>query len=67
MAYIVEIDARSKAAKKFLEYVKTLSFAKVKEESPYNPEFVKMIKKSAASKKRYEVNPDDVWGSLGLK
>ena len=33
----------------------------------YNPEFVKMVLKSAKSKKRTILNPDDIWGSLGLK
>ena len=37
------------------------------EKDTYNPEFVKMILKSAKSKKRTLINPDDVWGSLGLK
>jgi hypothetical protein len=37
----------------------------IKEKSPYNPEFVKMVKKSAASKKRYQVdNVDELWKSL---
>ncbi|MDN3587254.1 hypothetical protein QWY86_11280 [Pedobacter aquatilis] len=35
--------------------------------SPYNPEFVKIIK-NAEKKGNYKtVDPDDVWGSLGLK
>jgi len=68
MSVTVKIDNRSKAAKKLLEYLQTLSFVTVEEEkSPYNPDFVKMVKESAASKKKYEVDPDDVWGSLGLK
>ena len=37
----------------------------VEEKSPYNPEFVKMVKKSAASKKRYKVEDvNDLWASL---
>lgn len=36
-------------------------------ESPYNPEFVKMVKESATSEENYVIDPDDVWGSLGLK
>lgn len=75
MSTIIKIDTRSNAAKRFLEYVKTLSFVKIEEKemdesdtkSPYDPEFVKMVKKSAGSKKRYTVDPKDVWGSLGLK
>ena len=38
-----------------------------KEKDNYNPEFVKMVLKSAKSKKRTIINPDDIWGSLGLK
>lgn len=38
-----------------------------KEKDNYNPEFVKMVLKSAKSKKRTVLNPDDIWGSLGLK
>jgi hypothetical protein len=35
------------------------------EEHPYNPEFVKMVKKSAASKKRIEVTDvNKLWDSL---
>jgi len=37
------------------------------EKDNYNPEFVKMVLKSAKSKKRILINPDDIWGSLGLK
>ena len=36
------------------------------EESPYDPDFVAMIKK-AQKGKSIEVDPNDVWGSLGLK
>jgi hypothetical protein len=35
-------------------------------ETPYVPEFVAMVKKSAADKNRKEVNPASVWQSLGL-
>ena len=37
------------------------------EESPYNPEFVKMVLDSAKSKNRTVIDPNDIWGSLGLK
>ncbi len=37
------------------------------EQSPYNPEFVKMVLKSAKRGSYKEVNPKDIWGSLGLK
>ena len=39
-------------------------------ESPYNPEFVKKILKRRESARQgnvVEINPDDLWGSLGLK
>jgi len=36
------------------------------EVSPYNPEFVAMIKK-AQKGKSIEVDPNDVWGSLNIK
>jgi hypothetical protein len=36
------------------------------ETSPYDPEFVAMIKK-AEKGSSIEVDPKDVWGSLGLK
>lgn len=64
----ITVNNKSKEAKAFLEFVKKLPFIKIEtEKSPYNPEFVKMIKKSAASKNRTVINTKDVWGSLGLK
>ena len=48
------------------EYVKgDKSVEIIDDKSPYNPEFVKMVKKSAASKKRYVVDDvDKLWESL---
>lgn len=72
----ITINKRTKAGKLLFEMAKLLSEKSKdvvivendeKKKSPYNPEFVKMIKESAASKKRTVINPDDVWGSLGLK
>ncbi len=68
----LKINERSNYGKALLELIKvSIEEKKVKqvidEESPYNPEFVKMIKKSAASKERFEVDPNDIWGSLGLR
>jgi len=45
---------------------------KIDEESSYNPEFVKKIEKSyddykSGKSKSITVDPNDVWGSLGLK
>ena len=71
MEITIKIDQRNKQAKALLEYIRTLPFVEVKdnekEGSPYDPEFVKIVKESAASKERYEVDPNDVWGSLGLR
>jgi hypothetical protein len=37
------------------------------EVSPYNPEFVKMVLDAQKSKNRTTIDPNDIWGSLGLK
>lgn len=76
----IKINERTKTGKAFMVMVKTFfkgvegieiietdSKRIKKEESPYNPEFVDMVLKSAKSKKSTEINPNDVWGSLGLK
>jgi hypothetical protein len=52
------IQAAPKAAKTTIAVDK-------KDKSPYNPEFVKMVKEAAASKERYVVeNVDELWESL---
>lgn len=77
----IKIDERTKTGKAFMamfeaffkgvegiEIVETDDYGMVnEEESTYNPEFVDMVLKSAKDKKSTEINPDDVWGSLGLK
>jgi uncharacterized protein YjiK len=76
----IKINERTKTGKAFMAMLETFfkdvegieiiednSKTAKKEESPYNPEFVKMVLKSAKSKKSVEINPKDVWGSLGLK
>lgn len=51
-----------------IEIVETDDYGQVNEErSTYNPEFVDMVLKSAKDKKSTEIDPKDVWGSLGLK
>lgn len=56
-----------------IEIVETDSKKTTKEgKSPYNPEFVKMILERDADiksgkSKCITVDPDDIWGSLGLK
>ena len=37
------------------------------ETSPYDPEFVAMVKKAEKTGNYKEVDPNDVWGSLNLK
>ncbi len=76
----LKIDKRTKAGKAFMamsesffqnvegiEIVENDSRKITKDEDLYNPEFVKMIKKAQKSKKRTVVDPNDIWGSLGLK
>ena len=77
----IKINESSKKGKAFLEFAKTFfddekdveiiasgsKKTKVGTESPYNPEFVAMVKKAQKSKKRTVVDPNDIWGSLGLK
>lgn len=78
----ITINERTKAGKTLLELAKLLALANKgvvideaeknelilnEEKSIYNPKFVEMIKKAQKSKKRTIVDPDDVWGSLGLK
>jgi len=51
MATVIKIDNRTKAAKLFIEYVKTLSFVKVEDDQPrYNAETEKAIKEARAGK-----------------
>jgi len=65
----LKINERTKAGKALLSLLEF--FTKESKdvevvETPYNPEFITMVKKSAADKKRKEVNPDNVWQSLGF-
>ena len=65
----LKIDGKSKAGKTLKELIAIFSKEPgveiVNEKSPYDPEFVKMIKKSSGSKKRYKVeNVDELWASL---
>ena len=79
----LKIDERTKKGKAFLALAKVfyeeknekkneVELVDEKDKSPYNPEFVAMIEarienhKSGKSKS-ITVNPNDIWGSLGLK
>lgn len=65
----IKINERSKAGKAFkalLEVLTKQPGIEIIEDNGYNPKFVKMVKEADASKNRTEINPKDVWGSLGL-
>ncbi|SEO44720.1 hypothetical protein SAMN05444671_3467 [Flavobacterium sp. CF108] len=73
----ITINEKTKAGKTLLELAKLLAVTnkgvKIEEdESPYNPEFVAEIQKRYADyksgkSKTITVDPNDIWGSLGLK
>lgn len=73
----ITINERTKAGKTLLELAKLLAVTNKgvkieEEESPYNPEFVAMVKERYADyksgkSKSTTVDPNDIWGSLGLK
>ncbi|MEP6803370.1 MAG: DUF2683 family protein [Flavobacterium sp.] len=70
------INERTKAGRTLLELARLLATTnkgiEIQEESPYNPEFIAMIEKRYADyksgkSKSITVDPNDIWGSLGLK
>lgn len=74
----ITVNKKTKAGKTLLELARILAenskgiTIDENEESPYNPEFVKMVKEREAKLKSgesvpIEIDPKDVWGSLGLK
>lgn len=77
----IKINKRTKAGKAFLAMSESFfkgvngieiieqDSKKVKNElnSLYNPEFVAMVKKAHNSKIRTVIDPNDLWGSIGLK
>ncbi|MDD5149771.1 MAG: hypothetical protein PHC28_04735 [Flavobacterium sp.] len=79
----IKINERTKTGKAFMamvetffknvegiEIVETDSKKIKKEENFYSPEFVAKIRKAEENIKKGEtitLNPDDIWGSLGLK
>lgn len=77
--YTIKIDQRNKAAKAFIEMIKNLPFIEIVEgktklsapekDASYNPAFVRKIKKAQKEieeGKGVEIDPDDIWGSIGL-
>lgn len=68
----LKINERTKAGQIFIAFVNQFVLSNnavevVEEKSPYNPDFVKKVKAAEKRGKYTEVNPNDVWGSLGLK
>jgi hypothetical protein len=67
----ITINERTKAGKTLLELARLLSVndkaVEIKEESPYNPEFVEKILEAEKRGNYKTIDPDDIWGSLGLK
>ena len=70
------VHADSKVSKALIVIFKALNVSyeikkeNSKEESPYDPEFVKKIVERSENAKRGNVttiDPKDLWGSLGLK
>jgi hypothetical protein len=66
----LKLDERSKSGKTLKSLIDLFSshvgveVMKGAEKSPYNPEFLAMVKKSAESKNRTRINPKNVWESL---
>ncbi|OOV18456.1 DUF2683 family protein [Flavobacterium sp. LM4] len=69
-AFMAMFDAFFKGVEG-IEIVETDDYVQVNEEpSIYSPEFVEKVKKAEENIKNGEttrLNPDDIWGSLGLK
>jgi hypothetical protein len=73
----IKVNERTKAGKAFMAMsenffkgVKGIEIVETEDkfqEETYNPEFVKMVLDAAKTKKRTVINPNDIWGSLGLK
>ena len=67
---ITDINSVAENAAKYKSIRKTKKEIKEKldsEESPYNPEFVKMVLEAAKGPTTRVIDPNDIWGSLGLK
>lgn len=65
----IKINPRSKAGKLLKEmlevvYSKLPGIEIVQEESPYNPEFVKKIKRAEKRGDYIEIDPKNVWDSI---
>jgi hypothetical protein len=58
----IQIDEKAKNARQFLDFVKTLPFAKIQDEQ-YNPEFVKKILK-ADKGKTIKTTANSIWEDI---
>ncbi len=71
----IKVKENSKQAKAIIEMLKTFSFVEFvneskKEKSPYDPKFVEKVlkaQKEITTGKTLILDPNDIWGSLGLK
>ena len=76
----IKINQRTKAGKAFMamsesffkgvngiEVIEEIAKKDKKLQSPYNQKFVKMVLDSAKTKNSLEIDPNNVWQSLGLK
>lgn len=70
----ITVNKRTKAGKTLLELAKLLSVTnkdiEIIEESPYSDEFVEKVliaEKNIQDGNYKTIDPNDVWGSLGLK
>ena len=71
----IKVKENSKQAKAIIEMLKTFSFVEFvddskNEKSPYDPKFVAKIlkaQKEITTGNTLVLNPNDIWGSLGLK
>jgi|688.fasta_scaffold21159_3 hypothetical protein len=62
--FTLKLDTSSKAARVFLEFLKTLAFVQIEEQkqkSEYNPEFVKKIQKARKEKGGKTVTSENLW------
>jgi len=72
----IKINDKSKQAKAIIamlrafDFVEFISSEKIEEKNTYNPDFEAKMKKAMQEIKEGKttlINPDDVWGSIGLK
>ena len=64
MSAILKIDTRSKAAKSFLAYAKTLSFVQIEEEGNSDKTFVTKIKQAEKEEGEKMTSAKTLWESL---